>query len=119
MEQKRITLYLKKHPTNKRKKKFEFMQIVVLITLFLSFLWVTLSYVLAFLEKPDTLENLSGSVASVTIVAILGYSGTNCVRASSYNKYRRKDGDEHGDDTTAERISGEDYPVSESRYEED
>ena len=112
---------MKKHPTNKRKKKFEFMQIVVLITLFLSFLWVTLSYVLAFLEKPDTLENLSGSVASVTIVAILGYSGTNCVRASSYNKYRRKDkdGDEYGDDTTAEGISGENYPVSESRYEED
>ena len=119
MEQKRLTLYLKKHPTKKRKKKFEFMQAVVLITLFLCFLWVTLSYILAFLEKPDTLEDLSGSVASVTIVAIIGYSGTNCVRASSYNKYRRKkDGDEYGDDTTA-GISFSDYPVSESRYEED
>ena len=119
MKEKRITLYLKKPEDKSKKKKPEFKQIVVLITLFLSFLWVTLSYVLAFLEKPDTLENLSGSVASVTIVAILGYSGTNCVRASSYNKYRRKDGDEYGDDTTAEGISFSDYPVSESRYEED
>ena len=118
MKEKRITLYLKK-PDENKKKKLEFMQAVVLITLFLCFLWVTLSYILAFLEKPDTLENLSGSVASVTIVAILGYSGTNCVRASSYNKYRRKDGDEYGDTTGTEGISFEDYPVSESRYEED
>lgn len=64
------------------------MQKVVLIALTLPYVWVTLSYILAFMEKTNPLEDLSGCVVSVPIFAIVGYITQNSVRSASFNKYQ-------------------------------
>lgn len=79
---------LKIKKKSKLLKKLEFMQKVVLISLALPYAWVTMSYILAYLEKPNTLESLSGYVVTVPIAAIVGYITQNSVRSSSYNKMR-------------------------------
>ena len=66
---------------SKSKKKTEFMQKAVLISLMLPFIWVTLSYILAWCEKPTTLEQLSMAVVSVPIATIISYATQNCIRA--------------------------------------
>lgn len=70
----------------KEKKRLEFMQKVVLFALALPFLWVTCSYILAFLEKENPLEYLSGYVVTVPITAIIGYITQNSIRSASYNR---------------------------------
>lgn len=70
----------------KEKKQLEFMQRVVLLALALPFLWVTCSYILAFLDKENPLEYLSGYVVTVPITAIIGYITQNSIRSASYNK---------------------------------
>lgn len=72
----------------KEKKRLEFMQRVVLLSLALPFVWVTFSYVLAFLEKENPLEYLSGYVVTVPIAAIIGYIIQNSVRSASFNKMK-------------------------------
>ncbi|GHU36655.1 hypothetical protein FACS1894105_07360 [Clostridia bacterium] len=58
----------------KRKKKpLEFMQCAVIAALCLPFLWVTYSYILAQQDKINTLENLSMTVITVPVAAIIGY----------------------------------------------
>lgn len=64
-----------------KKNKLEFMQKAVLIALLLPFVWVTLSYILAWCEKPTTLEQLSMAVVSVPIATIISYATQNCIRA--------------------------------------
>lgn len=73
-------LYVKSTP-KQQKRKLEFMQITVLIALLLPFVWVSFSYVLAWYNKVNTLESLSGVVVSVPVSAIVGYVSQNCVRA--------------------------------------
>lgn len=72
----------------KKKKRLEFMQKVVLIALTLPYIWVTFSYILAYLEKSNPLENLSGYVVTVPIAAIIGYITQNSVRSSTENKMK-------------------------------
>ena len=64
------------------------MQKVVLIALTLPYIWVTLSYILAFMEKTNPLEDLSGYVVTVPITAIVGYITQNSVRSASFNKMK-------------------------------
>lgn len=91
MTEKKITLYIKaEKPKDKKKlklkKRLEFTQKVVYFTLPLPFLWVTFSYILAMLEKPNALEELSIACVSLPIVAIVGYVTQNSARSVSYNK---------------------------------
>lgn len=83
---------MRKRKTKKPKKRLEFMQRVVFLTLPLPFLWVTFSYILAWFEKPDTLESLSGYVVTVPIAAMIGYITQNSVRSSTENKMRAEIG---------------------------
>lgn len=87
MKEQKITLYIQEKPKNK-KKKMEFMQRVVLTALLLPFLWVTFSYILAWFEKSNPLESLSGYVVTVPIAAIIGYITQNSVRSSTENKMK-------------------------------
>lgn len=89
MIERKITLYIKEEKPKRKKfkkKKLEFMQKIVLISFLFSFTWVTLSYILAWNEKPNPLENLSGIVVSALIASILGYVTQNSARSVSYNK---------------------------------
>ncbi|GHU38840.1 hypothetical protein FACS1894105_13180 [Clostridia bacterium] len=66
----------------KRKNKpLEFMQCAVIAALCLPFLWVTYSYILAQQDKINTLENLSMTVITVPVAAIIWYVIQNCARA--------------------------------------
>ena len=89
----------KKTKRKTEKKKAEFMQKVVLISLIIFAVWVTLSYVMAFMDKMNPLEDLSACIVSVAIAAIIGYITQNSVRASTYNKYVQ-----NSDNTTIETI---------------
>ena len=91
MTEKKITLYIKtEKPKDKKKlklkKKLEFTQKVVYFTLPLPFLWVTFSYILAMLEKPNALGELSIACVSLPVVAIVSYVTQNSARSVSYNK---------------------------------
>lgn len=110
---KELRLYDKTKPKVKKKKKLEFMQRVVLIALSLPFLWVTFSYILAYLEKPNTLEDLSVCVVSVPIMAIVGYITQNSIRSATFNKFG---GVKYDSRPTV--FFETNYPVSDSRYEE-
>ena len=66
---------------NEPKKKMEFMQKAVIISLMLPFVWVTFSYILAWCDKDSTLENLSTMVVSVPIATVVSYAIQNCSRA--------------------------------------
>ena len=77
------------------------MQIVVLIAIALPFLWVTLSYILAWFDKINPLENLSSAVVTVTVSAILGYIVQNCSRAKWF-------GDKTETINTSDKLEDED-----------
>lgn len=64
-----------------QKKKHEFMQKVIISSFVFALLWVTNSYVMAWFDKINPLETLSGIVISTPIASIVGYALQNCVRA--------------------------------------
>jgi len=76
MEQKKITVYYVP-----KKKRLEFMQRAVIIALMLPFIWVTFSYILAWFDKVNPLEQLSVAVVSVPIATVVSYAVQNCFRA--------------------------------------
>ena len=82
-KQKEITLNFTVTPVSQKpkKKKLEFMQRAVLIALMLPFIWVTMSYVLAWYNKKNPLEQLSVAVVSVPIATVVSYAVQNCSRA--------------------------------------
>lgn len=57
----------------KKKKKPTYTKIWVSRLLWLGCIWITLSYILAFLDKVQIAESLSSTVASVIIATVLGY----------------------------------------------
>ena len=101
----------------RRKKKLEFMQAVIIISFAFALLWVTNSYLMAWCDKINPLENLSGIVVSAPIASIIGYAVQNCSRAKWF-KDKTKDGDIYGNTGTATGVSCENNPLSDSRYEE-
>lgn len=121
-KEKEITLnfILKEAPQKSKKKKLEFMQRAVLITLMLPFIWVTFSYVLAWCDKINTLEQLSVAVVSVPIATVISYAIQNCTRAKWFkDKTSKHKGDSiYGNTKTTARISSENCAASDSRYEE-
>ena len=60
----------KRKKPKKQKKQLEFMQKIVSTTILLPFIWVTFSYILAWFDKSNPLENLSSVVVSVPIPAV-------------------------------------------------
>lgn len=125
MIEKKITLYIKTEQPKSRqnrkkkrkKKKLEFMQKVVLLSFLFSFAWVTLSYILAWFDKLNPLENLSGIVVSVLIASIVGYVTQNTARSTSFNKYG---GLQNGDFISRPTVfSEENNPVGNFGYEAD
>ena len=82
-KQKEITLNftVTSDPKKPKKKKLEFMQRAVLIALMLPFIWVTFSYILAWCNKNNPLEQLSVAVVSVPIATVVSYAIQNCSRA--------------------------------------
>lgn len=91
MEQKEITINLNLTLTpviskKPKKKKLEFMQRAVLIALMLPFIWVTFSYILAWNDKSNPLEQLSVAVVSVPIATVISYAVQNCSRAKWFKE---------------------------------
>ena len=101
----------------RRKKRLEFMQTVIIISFAFALLWVTNSYLMAWCDKINPLENLSGIVVSAPIASIIGYAVQNCSRAKWF-KDKTKDGDIYGNTGTAAGIFTENNPLSDSRYDE-
>jgi len=54
-------------------KKFSFTKIIVISYSILFAIWVTLSYILAFLGHEEIAEDLSSQVVIVGVASILGY----------------------------------------------
>ena len=71
-------------------KKLEFTQKVIIVLAVLTVVFISLSYILAFLGK-ETVEGLSTSLSgwlfSLDGVVVLIYGVQNCVRAFSADKY--------------------------------
>ena len=110
--------YTEPKPKRKRRrKKLEFMQAVIIISFAFALLWVTNSYLMAWCDKINPLENLSGIVVSAPIASIIGYAVQNCSRAKWF-KDKTKDGDIYGNTGTATGIFTADNSLSDSRYDE-
>ena len=62
-----------KRERKRARKNTTFSKVWVSRLLWLGCIWITLSYVLAFCNKVQIAETLSGTVASVIIAVILGY----------------------------------------------
>ncbi len=101
------------------KKKAEFSKIIIMIFLFSGLLFTSLSYILSFMGL-YAVEELSSEIVRAIWgtdgLVFLCYTTQNGIRAWSRNKYG---GGNYGDKERTEGISFSDYPVSESRYEED
>ena len=109
--------YTESKRKRRRKKRLEFMQAVIIISFAFALLWVTNSYLMAWCDKINPLENLSGIVVSAPIASIIGYAVQNCSRAKWF-KDKTKDGDIYGNTGTATGIFTENNSLSDSRYEE-
>lgn len=101
------------------KKTREFSKMIISVFLFSGIIFTALSYVLAFMGM-ETVEELSIEIVK-TIWGTDGlvffcYTTQNGIRAWSRNKYG---GENYGNAERTEGFSCENYPVSESRYEED
>ena len=57
------------------------MQKMVVASLVLPYVWVSLSYILAWCGNQNTLEQLSVAVVSVPIATVVAYAIQNCFRA--------------------------------------
>lgn len=101
------------------KNKKEFSKKIISVFLFSGIIFTALSYVLAFMGL-ETVEELSSEIVRTIWgtdgLVFLCYTTQNGIRAWSRNKYG---GGNYGDKERTEGISFSDYPVSESRYEED
>lgn len=62
-----------KRERKRASKNMTFSKTWVSRLLWLGCIWITLSYILAFFDKIQIAETLSGTVASVIIAVILGY----------------------------------------------
>lgn len=83
-----IKYFKEKHVNNKllKKKKLEFKKIIVILTFVFATVWVSLSYVLSFLDK-QPVESVSIAAISTLLAAIVAYCVASYKEKDSRNKY--------------------------------
>ena len=101
-----------------KNRKREFSKVVIILFVVASFVYTSVSYILAFMGL-ETVEGLSAEIVRVMWgtdgLIFICYAGQNGIRAWSKNKYG---GENYGNETGTAGFSQKDYSLSDSRYEE-